>query len=57
MTRALSREIPIEPARTALLFVDVPKYNCTWPYGTLAWAAASWMVIKVFDAGIRGRCA
>jgi ureidoacrylate peracid hydrolase len=26
----LSREIAIEPAHTALLFVDVQKYNCTW---------------------------
>jgi ureidoacrylate peracid hydrolase len=26
----LSREIPIEPAHTVLLFVDVQKYNCTW---------------------------
>jgi len=25
-----SREIEIEPARTALLFVDVQKYNCVW---------------------------
>ena len=30
MTQPLSREIPIEPARAALLFVDVQKYNCTW---------------------------
>ncbi|MGC1519919.1 MAG: isochorismatase family cysteine hydrolase [Steroidobacteraceae bacterium] len=30
MTHPLSREIPIEPAHTALLFVDVQKYNCTW---------------------------
>jgi ureidoacrylate peracid hydrolase len=30
MTQPLSREIPIEPAHTALLFVDVQKYNCTW---------------------------
>jgi ureidoacrylate peracid hydrolase len=26
----LSREIEIEPVHTALLFVDVQKYNCTW---------------------------
>ena len=30
MTHPLSREIPIEPAHTTLLFVDVQKYNCTW---------------------------
>ena len=30
MTHPLSREIAIEPAHTALLFVDVQKYNCTW---------------------------
>jgi ureidoacrylate peracid hydrolase len=26
----LSREVEIEPAHTALLFVDVQKYNCAW---------------------------
>jgi 3-oxoacyl-[acyl-carrier protein] reductase len=30
MIRTLSREVPIEPAHIALLFVDVQKYNCTW---------------------------
>jgi ureidoacrylate peracid hydrolase len=30
MTQPLSREIAIEPAHTALLFVDVQNYNCTW---------------------------
>ena len=30
MTHPLSRDIPIEPAHAALLFVDVQKYNCTW---------------------------
>jgi ureidoacrylate peracid hydrolase len=30
MSPPLSREIPIEPAHAALLFVDVQKYNCTW---------------------------
>ena len=30
MTQTLSREIEIEPAHTALLFVDVQNYNCTW---------------------------
>ena len=29
-TMALSRDVPIEPKHTALLFVDVQKYNCTW---------------------------
>ena len=30
MNHPLSREIEIEPARTALLFVDVQNYNCLW---------------------------
>ena len=30
MNHPLSREIEIEPAQTALLFVDVQNYNCTW---------------------------
>ncbi len=30
MTHPLSREVEIEPAHTALLFVDVQNYNCTW---------------------------
>ena len=30
MSQPLSREIEIEPAHTALLFVDVQNYNCTW---------------------------
>ncbi len=30
MTHPLSREIEIEPKHTALLFVDVQDYNCTW---------------------------
>ena len=30
MSHPLSREIEIEPAHTALLFVDVQNYNCTW---------------------------
>jgi ureidoacrylate peracid hydrolase len=36
MTQTLSREVPIEPAHTALLFVDVQKYNCTWDGGEYA---------------------
>lgn len=36
MTHPLSRDIPIEPADTALLFVDVQKYNCTWDGGEYA---------------------
>jgi ureidoacrylate peracid hydrolase len=30
MTHPTSRDIPIEPGATVLLFVDVQKYNCTW---------------------------
>jgi ureidoacrylate peracid hydrolase len=33
MSQALSREVEIEPARTALLFVDVQNFNCTWEGG------------------------
>jgi ureidoacrylate peracid hydrolase len=32
----LSREVEIEPAHTALLLVDVQKYNCTWDGGEYA---------------------
>jgi ureidoacrylate peracid hydrolase len=35
-----SREIEIEPARTALLFVDVQKYNCVWDGGEYAEVSA-----------------
>jgi ureidoacrylate peracid hydrolase len=30
MTQTLSREIEIEPKHTALLFIDVQKFNCSW---------------------------
>jgi ureidoacrylate peracid hydrolase len=36
LNHPLSRDIEIEPARTALLFVDVQKYNCTWGGGEYA---------------------
>jgi ureidoacrylate peracid hydrolase len=36
LNHPLSRDIEIEPARTALLFVDVQKYNCTWEGGEYA---------------------
>jgi ureidoacrylate peracid hydrolase len=36
MTHPLSREIEIEPAQAALLFVDVQNYNCTWDGGEYA---------------------
>jgi ureidoacrylate peracid hydrolase len=32
----LSREVEIEPTRTALLFVDVQNFNCTWEGGEYA---------------------
>ncbi len=41
MTPSLSREVPIEPAHTALLFVDVQKYNCTWDGGEYAHLSAA----------------
>ena len=36
MTHPLSREIEIEPAQTALLFIDVQNYNCTGEGGEYA---------------------
>jgi ureidoacrylate peracid hydrolase len=36
LTHPLSRDIEIEPAHAALLFVDVQKYNCTWGGGEYA---------------------
>jgi ureidoacrylate peracid hydrolase len=41
MTHPTSREIPIEPAATAILFVDVQKYNCTWEGGEYAHLSAA----------------
>jgi ureidoacrylate peracid hydrolase len=36
MTHPLSREIEIEPAHAALLFIDVQNYNCLWDGGEYA---------------------
>ncbi len=36
MTPTLSRDVPIDPAHSALLFVDVQRYNCTWEGGEYA---------------------
>ena len=36
MSQRLSREIEVEPAQTALLFVDVQKYNCSRDGGEYA---------------------
>jgi len=36
LNHPLSREIEVDPARAALLFVDVQKYNCTWEGGEYA---------------------
>jgi len=33
MNQPLSREIEIDPKQTALLFIDVQNYNCTWDGG------------------------
>jgi len=41
MTVTLSREVEIEPAHTALLFVDVQNYNCTWEGGEYAQVSAA----------------
>jgi ureidoacrylate peracid hydrolase len=40
LTHPSSREIEIEPARAALLFVDVQKYNCAWDGGEYAEVSA-----------------
>jgi ureidoacrylate peracid hydrolase len=36
MSPPLSREVEIVPARTALLFVDVQNFNCSWEGGEYA---------------------
>ena len=36
MNQPMSRNVPIEPTRTTLLFVDVQNYNCTWEGGEYA---------------------
>jgi ureidoacrylate peracid hydrolase len=36
MNQFVSRNVPIEPSRAMLLFVDVQKYNCTWEGGEYA---------------------
>ena len=41
MTDPLSREIEIEPAHAAILFVDVQKFNCTWDGGEYAQLGAA----------------
>jgi ureidoacrylate peracid hydrolase len=40
MSQFTSREVPIVPVQTALLFVDVQNYNCTWEGGEYAALAA-----------------
>jgi ureidoacrylate peracid hydrolase len=41
MIQPTSREVEIEPACTALLFVDVQRYNCTWDGGEYAHLGAA----------------
>ena len=41
MSHPTTREIPIEPSHTALLIVDVQKYNCTWDGGEYAHLSAA----------------
>jgi ureidoacrylate peracid hydrolase len=41
MIEPTSREVEIEPACTALLFVDVQRYNCTWDGGEYAHLGAA----------------
>jgi len=36
MSQTLSREVEIEPAHTALLIVDVQRFNCSWDGGEYA---------------------
>src|SRR5580704_11817624 len=40
MSQTLSREVEIEPAHTALLFVDVQNFNCSWDGGEYAGLSA-----------------
>jgi ureidoacrylate peracid hydrolase len=40
MNHPSSREVAIEPGYTALLFVDVQNYNCTWDGGEYAQLSA-----------------
>ncbi|MGA8708373.1 MAG: isochorismatase family cysteine hydrolase [Steroidobacteraceae bacterium] len=40
MNHPSSRDVAIEPAHTALLFVDVQNYNCTWDGGEYAQLSA-----------------
>jgi ureidoacrylate peracid hydrolase len=41
MNQPPSRDVAIEPARTALLIVDVQNYNCTWDGGEYAHLGAA----------------
>ena len=41
MNQPMSRNIPIEPTQTTLLFVDVQNYNCTWEGGEYAALSAA----------------
>jgi ureidoacrylate peracid hydrolase len=41
VSQPLSREIEIEPARAALLLVDVQTYNCSWDGGEYAHLGAA----------------
>jgi ureidoacrylate peracid hydrolase len=41
MIQPSSREVDIEPERTALLFVDVQNFNCTWEGGEYAGLSAA----------------
>ena len=40
MNQPLSRNVPIIPGQTAVLFVDVQNYNCTWEGGEYAQLSA-----------------
>jgi ureidoacrylate peracid hydrolase len=41
VNQSLSREIEIEPAQAAILFVDVQNYNCSWDGGEYSQLAAT----------------
>jgi ureidoacrylate peracid hydrolase len=41
MQQPTSRNVPIEPAHTTLLFVDVQVYNCSWDGGEYAALSAA----------------
>jgi hypothetical protein len=46
MTQTLSREIEIEPKHTALIFIDVQKFNCSWDGSEYMGCSGRWNCIS-----------